>query len=65
MYSILYSIVFSKKVQKAGRNSFLADLVRSASHFGACIECSVKYNEKYSVKYSVRYSVQYRVYYNI
>ena len=64
VYSIMYSIVFSKKVLNAGRNVFLADLVRSASHFGVCIECSVKYNEQYSVKYSIRYSVQYRVYYN-
>ena len=54
---MLYIIVFRKKVLKAGKKVFLADSVSSESHFGVCIESSVKC----SVKCSVRYSILYRV----
>ena len=57
LYITLYSKVFSTNVLEAGRKVPLVNLARSASNFGVCVECSVKYNVQYSVQFSTQYSI--------
>ena len=57
----MYSRVVSTNVLEAGMKLPLVNLARSASNFGVCVECSVKYNVQYSVQFSAQYSIHYRV----
>ena len=54
--------MFRSNVLEAGRKVPLVNLARSASNFGVCVECSVKYNVQYSVQYIVKKKMYFTVF---